>query len=194
MPRHKHDAVGLADGGVLIVGGADEREAPRAFDTAEVYDPETDLFRRTGNLNLARYKLRGTSILQEGGRVVVAGGAGGPEVYEPASGEFTRLSGSFGGTPLFAAASRARGGVLLLCGGYSSEGGPTDAAWLLRPSDLLFTQGRRRLILRSWTSDLRSSRKSTCRSVHSPGPTTARLAFRSRRPDSSPGNCRSSPP
>ena len=132
MPRHKHDAVGLADGRVLILGGADEREAPRPFDTAEVYDPETDLFRRTGNLNLARYKLRGTSILQEGGRVVVAGGAGGPEVYEPASGEFARLSGSFGRTPLFAAASRARGGVLL-CGGYSREGGPTDAAWLVRP-------------------------------------------------------------
>jgi Galactose oxidase, central domain/Kelch motif len=132
MPRHKHDAVGLADGRVLIVGGADEREVPRPFDTAEIYNPETDSFRRTGNLNLARYKLRGTSILQEGGRVVVAGGADGPEVYEPATGEFARLSGSFGRTPLFAAASRARGGVLL-CGGYSSEEGPTDAAWLVRP-------------------------------------------------------------
>jgi hypothetical protein len=132
IPRHKHDAVGLADGRVLIVGGADEREDPRPFDTAEIYDPDTGVFRRTGDLNLARYKLRGTSVLQENGRVVVAGGADGPEVYEPAAGGFARLSGSFGRAPLFAAAARVRGGVLL-CGGYSREGGPTDAAWLVRP-------------------------------------------------------------
>ena len=132
LPRHKHDAVGLADGRVLIVGGADEREEPRPFDTAEIYDPDTDEFRRTGNLNRARYKLRGTSVLQENGRVVVAGGADVPEVYEPATGEFARLSGSFGRTPLFAAAARVRGGVLL-CGGYSREGGPTDDAWLVQP-------------------------------------------------------------
>jgi hypothetical protein len=131
-PRHKHDAVGLADGRVLIVGGADEREDPRPFDTAEIYDPETDEFRRTGNLDRARYKLRGTSVLQENGSVVVAGGADGPEVYEPLTGEFARLSGSFGRTPLFAAAARVRGGVLL-CGGYSREGGPTDDAWLVQP-------------------------------------------------------------
>jgi large repetitive protein len=131
VPRHKHDAVGLADGRVLIVGGADEREDPRPFDTAEIYDPETDEFRQTGNLILARYKLRGTSVLQESGRVVVAGGADSPEAYEPATGEFARLSGSFGRTPLFAAAGRVRGGVLL-CGGYSREGGPTDSAWLVQ--------------------------------------------------------------
>ena len=132
LPRHKHDAVGLADGRVLIVGGADEQEDPTPFDTAEIYDPQTDAFRRTGNLNLARYKLRGTSILQDNGRVVVAGGADGPEAYEPNTGEFARLSGSFGRTPLFAAAARVRGGVLL-CGGYSREAGPTETAWLVRP-------------------------------------------------------------
>jgi hypothetical protein len=132
MPRHKHDAVGLADARVLIVGGADESEPPRSFATAEIYDPATGSFRATGNLNLARYKLRGTSILQEDGRVVVVGGADGPEVYEPVTGDFARLPGSFGRTPLFAAASEARGGVLL-CGGYSSEGGPTEAAWLVSP-------------------------------------------------------------
>ena len=132
LPRHKHDAVGLANGRVLIVGGADEREDPRAFDTAEIYNPETNAFRRTGNLNLARYKLRGTSVLQENGLVVVVGGADSPEVYEPATGEFARLSGSFGRTPLFAAAARVRGGVLL-CGGYSREAGPTETAWLVRP-------------------------------------------------------------
>ena len=131
LPRHKHDAVGLADGRVLIVGGADEREEPRPFDTAEIYDPETDEFRRTGDLNRARYKLRGTSVLQENGSVVVAGGADGPEVYDPTAGEFARLSGSFGRTPLFAAAAQVQGGVLL-CGGYSREVGPTDDAWLVR--------------------------------------------------------------
>ena len=115
-----------------IVGGADERENPRPFDTAEIYDPETDEFRRTGNLKLARYKLRGTSVLHENGRVVVAGGADGPEVYEPATGEFARFSGSYGGTPLFAAAARGRGGGPL-CGGYSREGGPTDDAWPVQP-------------------------------------------------------------
>jgi hypothetical protein len=35
----------LADGRVLIVGGADEREDPRPFDTAEFYHPGTGEFR-----------------------------------------------------------------------------------------------------------------------------------------------------
>jgi hypothetical protein len=132
MPRHKHDAVGLSNGRVLIVGGADERDAPKAFDTAEIYDPTPMSSAWTGKPQPR--PLQATRYLgsQENGQVVVAGGANGPEVYEPGTGQFARLSGSYGRTPLFAAAARVRGGVLL-CGGYSREGGPTDDAWLVQP-------------------------------------------------------------
>lgn len=132
-PRHKHDAVRLADGRVLVVGGADAREDPRPFDAAEVYEPAADRFRRTGDLRHSRYKLRGTSVLLGDGRVVVAGGADAPEVYEPAADRFSRLPGSYGRAPLFAAAAWLVGGTVLLCGGYSRVDPPTDTAWLVRP-------------------------------------------------------------
>jgi hypothetical protein len=107
MCRHKHDAVRLADGRVLLVGGSDERDNAGLYHSAELYDPTTGGFRPTGDLHDARYKLRGTSMLLRDGRVLVAGGASGPEVYQS--------------------------GSALLCGGYSLTSPASDTAWLIRP-------------------------------------------------------------
>src|SRR6266545_2267303 len=75
VPRHKHDAVLLADERVLLVGGADEHDDAGLYHSAELYDPQTGRFQPTGDLRNARYKLRGTSVLLGDGRVLVAGGA-----------------------------------------------------------------------------------------------------------------------
>src|SRR3954462_6489769 len=56
--RAKHDAVRLADGNVLVMAGADERDDRGAYATAEVYDVASGTFRSAAPLVSARYKIR----------------------------------------------------------------------------------------------------------------------------------------
>jgi hypothetical protein len=84
-------------------------------------------------LTHARYKFRGTSVLLPDGRVLVAGGAPVPEIYDPVSGMFSAIDGTLGRAPLFATASLVASGDVLLVGGYSLTGPASDAAWLIAP-------------------------------------------------------------
>jgi hypothetical protein len=74
--RMGHSATLLSDGQVLIVGGSGAD--PITFDdvttfTAELYDPATGFFTRTGSLATARSGQTATPI--SNGRVLVAGGS-----------------------------------------------------------------------------------------------------------------------
>ncbi len=131
IERHKHDAVRLRDGRVLIVGGSDERDDLGLYDSAELYDPATRTFTAAGSLNEPRYKFRGTTVLLADGRVLVCCGAAGAETFDPAAGSFTLVPGSVGTGPLFAAAARVAPEALLVTGGYSSSGPATANAWLV---------------------------------------------------------------
>ena len=56
-PRTSHTATLLANGKVLIAGGHDGSKSPElgaAATTAELYNPETGLFEKTGSPTLAR--------------------------------------------------------------------------------------------------------------------------------------------
>jgi hypothetical protein len=130
VPRHKHDAVALADGRVLVLGGDDAADQ-QVFVSAEVYDPATGTFTPTGDMLEGRYKFLGTSIRLASGRVLVASGGPSPEVFDPASGSFNPLQGSLGLTPLFAAAAAVGKNQVLLTGGYSTAGPATALAWLI---------------------------------------------------------------
>jgi hypothetical protein len=132
IPRHKHDAVLLKDGRVLVIGGADERDDAGLYDSAEVFDPTADAFTPVGDLNDPRYKLRDTSLLLADGRVLVCCGAADPELFDPESGRFALLPGSLGPGPLFAAAARVGPREVLVTGGYSLSGPATADAWLIR--------------------------------------------------------------
>lgn len=103
--RHKHDAVRLADGRVLINGGSDERDSRGAYKIAELYDPVSSSFKPSGNMNITRYKHNGTSILLPNGNVLIAGGANRAEVYQTVSGKFAIVYGSMGTERLFSCAS-----------------------------------------------------------------------------------------
>jgi len=72
-------------------------------------------------------------MLLRDGRVLVTGGASGPEVYQSRSGSFAPLAGWLGRAPLFAAAVLLPDGSALLCGGYSLTGPASNTAWLIRP-------------------------------------------------------------
>jgi hypothetical protein len=130
--RHKHEAVLLADGRVLIAGGSDERDGHGAYANAEIYDPASGNFRATGNMNSARYKLQGTGVLLSDGKVLVAGGANRAEVFDPARGTFTYAAGDMETPRLFATATRLRNGQVLIIGGYHGNSVASANAWLYR--------------------------------------------------------------
>jgi hypothetical protein len=92
-PRLGHTATLLADGRVLMIGGARARDQILA--SAEIFDPRTGTFAATGSLATARYK-HGAAPLADG-RVLVAGGSdardwagklASAEIYDPRSGTF----------------------------------------------------------------------------------------------------------
>ena len=132
IPRHKHDAVLLSDGRVLIVGGADAQDDPGQYASAEIFDPAANTFSRAGNLNQPRYKMRGTTLLLADGRALVCCGAPNAEVFDPASGRFAEIQGSLGAGPLFGAAARVGPNEILVTGGYSLDGPATADTWLIR--------------------------------------------------------------
>jgi N-acetylneuraminic acid mutarotase len=128
--RHKHEAVLLADGRVLIAGGSDERDGHGAYANAEIYDPVARSFRATGNMNSARYKLQGTGVLLSDGKVLVAGGANRAEVFDPAGNTFAYAAGDMETPRLFATATRLRNGQVLIIGGYHSNSIASANAWI----------------------------------------------------------------
>lgn len=130
--RHKHEAILLADGRVLIAGGSDERDGRGAYTSAEIYNPATGAFTVTGSMNAARYKLQGTAILLNDGKVLIAGGANRAEVFDPTTNTFTYASGSLGTTRLFATATRLQNGQVLITGGYDDSNAVSSSAWIYR--------------------------------------------------------------
>ncbi len=103
-PRYDHSLTLLRDGRVLAAGGRTQNVTPAAnFNTAEIYDPVTEQWTRTGSMNDHRWQH--TATLLPDGRVLVAGGFGGTpvgsganaqpvldtaEIYDPATGQWTR--------------------------------------------------------------------------------------------------------
>ena len=87
VARAAHTATLLRDGRVLLVGGLDA-----AAGTAELFDPTTRTFARTGPLGARR--VGHTATLLSDGRVLIAGGFNGSylastEIYDPAQGTFS---------------------------------------------------------------------------------------------------------
>ena len=133
IARHKHDAVLLRDGRVLVIAGSDADDDLGLYDGAETYDPTIDTFAAVGRLAHPRYKLRFASVLLPDGRVLIAGGAAVPEVFDPAADAFTSLVDTLGRAPYFATATLLDNGGVLLAGGYSDRGPASDGVWLIRP-------------------------------------------------------------
>src|SRR6476646_1310382 len=84
VARVAHTATLLADGRVLVAGGADTHAA---LDSAELFDPSTGTWRTTGRLGTSR--VNHTATLLADGRVLVTGGISGSaftntaELYDP---------------------------------------------------------------------------------------------------------------
>ncbi len=133
--RHKHAAVRLDDGRVLVVGGSDARDFGGQHRLLERYDPTTGRFEAAGSLHFPRFKLQDAVLRLASGRVLIAGGARKPEVWDPVSQKAEVLDVDLGGAWYFASATALPDGRVLVAGGYTAaEGLPlTAGAWLVEP-------------------------------------------------------------
>jgi hypothetical protein len=93
-PRSGHSATLLPNGKVLIAGGM--RRNQEFYRSAELYDPTTGKFQRTGEMSMAR--VGHVAILLRSGKVLVVGGWSGPEcansaeLYDPLAGKFSAIA------------------------------------------------------------------------------------------------------
>jgi len=127
-PRHKHDAIRLAEGRVLVIGGADRTDR-NYYATTEVYDPRTAVFHRGPSMANRRYKIAGTSILLPDGNILVTSGAKAAELLDVTSWVFHEVPGRLPDAHRFAAAAPLRGGDVLITGGYSDANQNTAGVW-----------------------------------------------------------------
>lgn len=126
--RHKHDAIRLADGRVLVVGGADRTDRVH-YATTEIYDPAGRTFGPGPSMANRRYKIAGTSILLPGGDVLVTSGAPVAELLDAVRWTFREVPGRFPAAYRFAAAALLHEGDVIIGGGYSDENRNTAGVW-----------------------------------------------------------------
>jgi hypothetical protein len=126
--RHKHDAVRLADGRVLVIGGADRSDRVY-YPTTELYDPRTGLFEQGPLMASARYKIAGTAILLPDGNVLVSSGAQTAELLDAAHGQSRAVRGRFPAALRFAAAASLREGDVVIAGGYDDANHTSAGVW-----------------------------------------------------------------
>ena len=126
--RHKHDAIRLTDGRVLVLGGADRSDRVH-YATTEVFNPGTGTFERGPSMTQRRYKIAGTSILLAGGDVLVTSGASVAELLDVGQWRFREVPGRFPTAFRFAAAASLRDGDVLVAGGYSDRNQNTAGVW-----------------------------------------------------------------
>ncbi len=141
--RASHTATVLQDGRVLIAGGF--KKGPDGYSqiyslTAELFDPKTESFVRTGDMNVRRAGY--TATLLPSGKVLIAGGftddgmTSTAEQYDPLSQTFS-LVGSMSSPRGGSTATLLPNGDVLIAGG--GDGTATTSADLFHPATNQFS-------------------------------------------------------
>ena len=120
-PRSSHTATLLADGRVLLAGGYDGALAATA--SSEIYNPTTNTWTATGNLNQGR-RNHGTVLLSDGRALSMGGSTTGDvstvtnsaEIYNPATGLWSVTANMITARSFFDPVLLANGKVLVAGG------------------------------------------------------------------------------
>lgn len=131
--RHKHDAVLLDDGRVMVTGGTDERDSEGVYHSTELFDAKSGTFVSGPTMKRPRYKHNGTGTMLPSGVVLLAGGAPQAETYHPVDNSFAVVDGEPRMAGQFSATALLSGGRVLVTGGYGNGTGPRASAWVYRP-------------------------------------------------------------
>ncbi len=126
--RHKHDAVRLADGRVLVLGGADRTDR-RHYATTEIYNPNTASFEPGPSMANTRYKINGTAVRLPTDDVLVPSGARNAELLDQRSLAFSTVPGTFPEAFLFATSTLLPSGDVVIVGGYGPQIRNTGGVW-----------------------------------------------------------------
>ena len=130
VARGGQTATLLPDGRVLLVGGQVDGEDQS---TAELYDPATDSFTRTGSISTL-WRMAPAAVLLPDGRVLLVGGFGQQpgsedvtafefaEVYDPRSGQFSRTGPMIVPRQWLWSALALQDGRVLIAGGEGPNG------------------------------------------------------------------------
>jgi WD40 repeat protein len=129
VKRHKHGALLLPDGTVLIAGGSDEQDWRGQYNTAELYDIGKGTFSRTADMEAKRFKISNSLVMLNDGTVLISGGAKMVEVFEPGRKSFS-LVAQFEEPHFYSCSTLLPDGTVLITGGYNTVPQSTDQAWL----------------------------------------------------------------
>jgi hypothetical protein len=135
IKRHKHDAILLNDGSVLITGGADERDYEGIYTSTEIYHPETGIFKTNIDMNLPRFKHNGSSVLLANGKVLVAGGTDRAEIFDLQKNKFEIVAGSMKGRRFFSTVTLLQNNLVLITGGYDDNTNAGNQAWIYKQAN-----------------------------------------------------------
>ena len=135
VARYGHTATLLQSGKVLVTGGCTVSNCSTDTAVSELYDPVSNSWSTTGNLNTARYSH--TAVRLKTGKVLVIGGyAGGIsascELYDPSTGTWSNAA-STNSVRYLNSTTLLPDGKVLVTGGTPGRG-PLNSAELYDPS------------------------------------------------------------
>ena len=112
------------------MGSTIRRDGRGRYSSAEMYDHATGRFSAVTDMNAKRFKFAPSVVMLRSGAVFIAGGGEHAEVYDPITGVFSVVKGSFGAGRLFSTATVLNDGRVLSVGGYDSAIVSTAQAWV----------------------------------------------------------------
>jgi hypothetical protein len=85
-------------------------------------------------MGFSRFKLKKAVVTLGDGKILIAGGAEQPEIYDANSNTFHTARKSRLDCYYFSTATRLSNGEVLIVGGYAQPGGPAvNQAWIYQP-------------------------------------------------------------
>jgi N-acetylneuraminic acid mutarotase len=147
VARSAHEAVLLPSGKVLVAGGCVSQCLSGNTPTAELYNPSTGIWSKTGSMTTARVYFG--MVLLTNGNVLAVGGCTGQnangctgvtsssEIYNPSTGKWTGANMLHAARGSFTATLMSNGNVLV-AGGINAAGNPINSVETYNPTSGLW--------------------------------------------------------